>query len=94
MWVGHYSLSHIINNIWYTHKEVIKSELEVIVAKYGDCISKLSKENVIPSEKKFYDMSDNDILNDELANQIIERNRKSSANYKEIKELIKETRLK
>ena len=30
----------------------------------------------------------------ELANQIIERNRKSTENCKEIKELIKETRLK
>lgn len=58
-----YSFSHIINNKWYTNREVIKLELEAIVAKYGDCISKLSEENVIPPEKELYDMKDDDILN-------------------------------
>lgn len=60
-----YSFSHIINDEWYTKKEVIKSELRAIVAEYGDCISKLGKGNVILSKEELYDMEDNDILNNE-----------------------------
>lgn len=60
-----YSFAHIINDEWYTRKEVIKSELEVIVAKYGDCISKFCAGNVIPTENKLYDIKDDDILTNE-----------------------------
>lgn len=57
-----YSFSHIINNTWYTHKEVVKSDIEVIVAKYGDCISKFCGGNVIPPENELYDIKDDDLL--------------------------------